>query len=156
MARPKRRIKGDRSFRKLLRRMPDTMRDEMVKALDDAGDMLLSEARSKVPVGTGKLQAGLSKKLLKGTLKLRVGLIGKARNRKLFYGRIVEFGRKAQTVNVTRRMKAGGRPYLMKVRAKAGRPFLYGNKDLRQRIRGHLNDYWNRVLTKAAQGVTDD
>jgi hypothetical protein len=150
----KRRIKGDRAVKRLLRRMPDAAREEMVKALDAAGDQLLAEAKGKVPKGrTGKLGGALKKRVLKGSLKLRVGLIGKVVNRKLYYGHIQEVGRKAQVVRVTRRR--GAKPYTMKVRKMDAKRFLYGHRELRQRIRAHLDNVWTNILRRAAMGESD-
>ena len=168
----KSRVRGDKSFRKLLKRMPETAQDEMVDALDDAGTVLLSAMKADVPRRTGALARGLSKKLLRGSMKLKVGFIGKGVNRKLFYGRIVEFGRRAQTVTVvrgtTRSKSASARsrrargvrlskPYKLRVRAMRGRPFVYSKRrDVRVVMNDLLRAYWDRVLSEAAQGITYD
>ena len=137
--------------------MPDDMKVEMGEQMELAGDALLNSMRADVPRKTGKLAAGLSKKVLKGSLNLKVGFIGKPINRRLFYGRIVEFGRKAQTVNVTRRIKSGGRAYQMRVRAMGARPFVYSKRTDLRRVMGELlRAYWDKVLARAARGDISD
>jgi hypothetical protein len=132
-----------------------------------------------VPARTGALRSGLSKKLLRGSMRLQVGIIGKPSNRRLFYGRIVEFGRKAQTVTV-RRLRKGGRKawlsaigagtasarskpdsltstYRMKVRGMRARPFVYTRRTaLRENINKRLAAFWKGALARASQGATDD
>ncbi len=145
------RLRGAGAFRRLLKSLPQTVHDEFAEILDDAGDELLAAMQAEVPVRTGKLRAGLKKQLLRASLRLRVGLLGTKRGRaSLFYGRIVEFGRKAQTVNVTRR----GAPYKMRVRAMAARPFVLKRRDaLRTSINSRIRTFWDRVLADAAGGV---
>ena len=167
----KSRLRGDKSFRKLLKRMPETAQDEMVDALDQAGTVLLKAMKADVPRRTGALAAGLLKKLLRGSMKLKVGFIGKGVNRKLFYGRIIEYGRRAQTVTVvrgtTRSRSASARsrgmmgryvkPYKLRVRAMRARPFVYSKRrDVRVVMSDLLRTYWDRVLSEAAQGITYD
>lgn len=143
--------------------------------LDPAGDELLSAMRADVPRRRGRLAAGLSKKLLRRSLKLRVGLIGKPINRRLFYGWIVELGRKAQTVIASRKgahRAVGGRiagrrmralaagtsgVYRMRVRAMPARHFVYSRRtELRGSINKRLNAFWNKTLAKAAAGASDE
>jgi hypothetical protein len=111
-------------------------------------------------------------------MRLQVGLIGKPINRRLFYGRIVQFGRKAQTVTVARRgvfaktIPLGGRmnkykavalknrisgTYRMRVRAMAARPFVFSPRtELRAAINKRIRDFWEGALRRAAQGASDD
>ena len=155
MASPaRRRVKGDRAFRKLLNRMPEAMRTEMLELLDGVGDELLGAMQADVPARTGSLRSALAKRLLRGSLRLRVGLVGRAVARRFFYGRIVELGRKAQTVRVTRK---GGRPYAMRVRGMAPRPFVQKRRGaMREAINRRINAFWDGALTKAAQGASDE
>jgi len=172
----RRRVQGDRAFRKLIRKMPDAIRDEMVAMMETAGDQILAAQRADVARRTGALAAALTKRVLRGSMRLRVGLLGKAINRRLFYARIVEVGRRAQTVTVSRRgahLAAGGRRigrrqralesgvrgvYQLRVPAKAPRPFVRSarTKALRDTMGGRLAGFWDRTLAKAAQGATDD
>lgn len=172
----RRRVKGDRAFKKLIKRLPQTVAKEMEIQLEAAGRDILAEQQAKVPTDTGKLRQALAMKLLPKTLRLRVGLLTKAVNKRFFYGRIVEFGRKAQTVIATRNgalspavRAAGGRSnnykalalkmkskgaYLMKIRGMAPRPFIYSID--RERIYEPFRKVWDRALAKAASGVTDE
>lgn len=153
----KRRVRGDRSFRKLLRQLPDEAKGEMAAVLDNAGDQLLSEMQADVPRRTGRLASGLSKKLLRSSLRLRVGIIGKPTARRLFYSHIVEGGRKAGSVMVRRRIGGTLALYRMRVRAMAARPFVFKRRSvLRATINRHITSYWERVLTRAAAGVGDE
>ena len=165
---PRRRTRGDRAFRKMLRRLPDTAREEMADVLDGAGGELVAAIKADTPVLTGALRRGISKKLSRRTLKLQVGLVGRPINRKLFYGRIVEFGRKAKTVMVQRRRAGanngyrGGRKraediattYRMRIKARAPHPFIYKRRDLlRNAIADRIKAFWNNTLTSAAAGA---
>jgi hypothetical protein len=166
-----RRVRGDRNFRNLLRRLPETVKLEVADAMDAGGTEMLEAQQAGVPRRFGRLAAGLSKRLLRGSLRLRVGLIGKPTNRRLFYGRIVEFGRKAQTVSVNR-FKPGARragygpkarrgavsSYQMRVPAMAPRPFMWTQRtrELRDTLGGRVTRIWERALRRAAGEVTDD
>jgi hypothetical protein len=103
------------------------------------------------------------------TLALRVGLMGKDRISKtknraqidLFYGRILEYGRKAQTVLVKRRTKKGGRvAYHLRVKPisrnrydfVAGRAMSFATS----KIRPTLKTIWERALFRASSGGGDE
>lgn len=146
-----RRVRGDRSFVRLLKQMSPAIQGEVETLLRETGAQVLTEQKSRVPVRTGALKQGLSMKVLPKSRRLQVGLIGKPVNRKLYYGRIVEFGRKGQTVRARR---AGGKPYLMKVRGMAPRPFVYSVN--REDIYSRFRSLWDRVLGRAAAGVSDE
>ena len=155
----RRRIKGDRSFRRLLRNLPDAARAELADAMEGGGRELLAAQQAAAPSRSGALRRGLSMKLLKGSLRLRVGLIGKAVNRRLFYGRIVEFGRKASNVVVRRLARRTGKAfsYRMRIPARAGRPFVYTKRtDLRSAFRERLTRFWERTLGRASGGTAND
>jgi hypothetical protein len=116
---PKRRIRGDRAFKRLIGKLPETVKGEMVVELNVLGRDQLARERSLVAKRSGKLGNALSFKVLPATLKLKVGLLGKPINKKLFYGRIIEFGRKSKVVDVVR----GG--LSSRVRAAGGRSNRY-------------------------------
>jgi hypothetical protein len=158
-------LKGASAVRKLLRQLPASVKEEMADALTDIGPDYLRAQQADAPVAArahrkgvepGALRAGLSWKVLRASLRLRVGLLGTKRGRaRLFYGFIVEVGRKAQTVTVTR--KAGVAPYKMRVRAMAPRPFVYKKRpELRTRLSNRLNQFWEHALAHAGEGVGDD
>jgi hypothetical protein len=163
------RLQGIISVRKLLKRLPDAVRQELIVQHHLTGREVLALQNAKVPRKTGALQRGLSMKVLPATGTLRVGLIGKPTNRRLFYGRIVQFGRKAQVVIATRKYaalaghKAFGRnyknaalkagikgTYRLRVPAMAGRNFIYPMT--REQIAAPYANIWVRALTKAGMG----
>lgn len=158
-------LQGASAFRKLLRQLPASARDEMADALTDIAPDYLRAQQADVPVAKaahrkgmepGALRAGLSWKVLRTSLRLRVGLLGTKRGRaRLFYGFIVEVGRQAQTVSVTR--KAGVAPYKLRVRAMAPRPFVYKKRpELRTRLNNRLSTFWEHALAHAGEGIGDD
>lgn len=160
-ARVRSQLQGVAGVRKMLRRLPESAKDEMVDALHDIAPEYLAAQQADAPVAAGAhrkgvepgaLRAGLSFKVLRKSLRLRVGLIGTKPGRaRLFYGFIVEIGRKAQTVSVTR--KAGVEPYKMRVRAMAPRPFVYKKRPaLRTRLQNRLNTFWQHALQHAGEG----
>ena len=173
------RIKGIGRFRRLLRRLPDVVRGEIIVELNVTGRGMLRAVRSRAPDLTGKLRAGLSSKVLPGSLRLQVGLIGTPAGRaKLFYGRIQDLGRKAQVVDVQRRRRvqlsrrdgstystlrtdARGRKeradivatYRMKVPAMEGKRFVTGRyPDLRATLKSNMRGIFARSLGKIAGG----
>ncbi|WP_076071724.1 HK97 gp10 family phage protein [Sphingomonas montana] len=175
------RVKGAAGVRKLLRALPDAARDGMADVLDDYGSKVLAAMRQDVAYKTGFLRSRLSKNLSRKSLRLKVGFIGKRANGaiklrgdqfvgKQFYGRFIEFGRKAQTVTVRRR-RAGGKglrngkkkaediaaTYQLRVRAQGARPFVFKKRAaLRGGLTTSLNTYWDDVLTAAASGASFD
>lgn len=166
----RRRVRGDRRFRKILNQMPAAIKEEMLAMLDKTGDQILAAQQQAVPVRTGTLRSALSKRLQKGIVRLRVGLVGKPINRRLWYARIVEGGRKAQTVTARRGGGAGGGrraknftwkvagTYQLRVSPLPPRPFIITarTKSLRDTMAGELKTYWDRVLKRAARGASDD
>jgi hypothetical protein len=164
----RRRVRGN--FRSLIKRLPDSVAEEFRAQLDKTGRQVLSRARQRGPVDTGALKSGLSYKVLPKSLKLKVGLIGKPTNRKLFYGRIVEFGRKAKRVAVNRSGRgirlSGNRFkrqaiakgvkgfYYLNVRAMAPRHFVYATP--RDAIYRPYQKLWGAAIHRAAQGATDE
>lgn len=155
-------LTGVAGVRKLIRQLPASVKEEMADTLADIGPDYLRAVQADTPVAAkahrpgaqpGALKAGLSYKVLRASLRLRVGLLGTKRGRaKLFYGFIVELGRKAQEVSVTR--KAGVAPYKLRVRAMAPRPFVYKKRpELRTRLSNRLNSFWEHALQHAGEGT---
>jgi hypothetical protein len=98
--------------------VPTAAQQEMVVELGIIGRELLDAQHHDVARDTGALDAALSLQVLGDGLKVRIGLLrgaraaGTSNGRKVkaraggpFYGGIVEDGRRAQTVLVTRRVK---------------------------------------------------
>lgn len=148
---------GVRETQRLFRRLPGAATDEMAGVMKRYGPKFLAAQRGNAPVRTGRLIAGLAVRFLRRTLRLRVGYIGKAINRKLFYGHIIQFGRKAQTVTVKRR-KGTNRPYALRVGPLAARPFVHGTRRvaaIRTQLYQDLQKFWGNVLAKASRGGFD-
>ncbi|RSV15193.1 hypothetical protein CA235_09665 [Sphingomonas sp. ABOLF] len=100
------RVKGLAEAHSMFGAVPAAARDQLgVELAIIARDILAAQKRD-APNETGKLEAGLQLHLQLEELRVRVGLLNLLRGRsKLFYGRIIEFGRRAQTVLVTRHLK---------------------------------------------------
>lgn len=159
MARRGSRLKGVKSTRRLFRAIPETMRSELVHVMQDSAPKIARQMQAHAPSRSGALRAGIKWKVLPKTLKMQVGLLGTKRGRaKLFYGWILNFGRKAKTVNARRRAPSGAvSSYLMKVRAYPAQHFVTGRyKDLRRDLNQRLRSVWDRVLRKAAKGTGDE
>lgn len=159
------RLKGLPRVRRIMRGMPDAMREEIADALEESGPELAAEMSGRAPNRTGALRAGIKWRVLRKTMRLRVGLIDAPRVRnKLFYSRILDLGRKAQTVTVNRRIAGVAQPgggkavegarvarYTMRVRAIAPKRFVTGRyPDLRAKINRRLRGIWSRALNKIA------
>jgi len=175
----RRRVRGDRAFKKLLTRLPAAVRDEMVETLQEGGVDILEMEQAGATVSKRE-RASLTVKVLPGALQLKVGLVGRPINRRLWWAKIIERGRKAQIVSVTRlhrgardvwlgRVRAWGvsarrKPgdlvsrYQMRVRALAPHPAVYAPQvlDARNTLGGKIVGFWERTLTRASAGVTDD
>ena len=167
------RVRGAISTRRLLKRAPDAMRAELASVMIAAGPEIAGAMRGRAPRGkTGNLVAGVAWKFYPSTLRLVVGFIGKKLNRQLFYARILELGRRAQTVTVTRGRSGGGKGrryrtkdgrvrtvgdfYQMRVTALTPRRFVYQPAtDLRRALSKRLNGIWDRVLQKLSGGGDD-
>lgn len=139
------------------------MRAEIAAEMAVGGNELLADMEANAPRNrSGRLRRGLRMVLSPKLLRLRVGIVGKAINRDLFYGRILNFGRKAQTVRVYRTGRnikpvgkgSDGRPYyLMKVTAlKAKRFVIRPRPELWKSFNARLSAKWNSVLKRAAGG----
>jgi hypothetical protein len=174
-------VKGAAGVRKLLRALPDAARDGMADVLDDYGSKALAAMRQDVAFKTGFLRSRLSKNLSRKSLRLKVGFVGKRANSaikpkgdqfvgKQFYGRFIEFGRKAQTVTVRRRRKGAkglrngtkkaediAATYQLRVKEMGARPFVFKKRTaLRSDLTTSLNKYWDNVLSAAASGASFD
>lgn len=136
-------LKGVASTRKLLRQVPQAAKDTMADILEASAPAFLAAMKADAPVKTGALRAALNAKVLRKSLRLRVGLVTASTGKKFFYGRILEFGRKAGTAS------RGG--------AIAPRPFVLKKRpDLRSALNRRLNKFWENTLIVAAAGVGDD
>lgn len=166
-------IKGARRVSRLMRKLPDALKANVATEIKLAGEQYLAAAKIDARHKTGALRRGLGMKITAKGLKVRIGIIGKALANRLFYGRILEFGRKARTVTVHRRVGAGagGRgffkrrsgvnrissTYTMHVRARAAEPFVTKRRPaLREAFRERLSDVWAKSLATVAGVGNDD
>lgn len=146
--------RGSKSARRLVRSIPEKMRAELVQALEEGGTEIERAVSARTPRRTGVLSSQLRKKVYPKTLRLRVGWFRGGKGSKAFIARILEFGRKAQTVPIRRGPRAGAK---MNVGPIAPKRFLYGPlTDLRGAFNRKLKGVWDRVLTQAAKGAGDD
>ncbi|MFA7505293.1 MAG: HK97 gp10 family phage protein [Burkholderiaceae bacterium] len=170
-------FRGIGRVRRMLRRLPDNVRKQMVGVLEGAGRGLKSAMRARAPKRTGALAQGIEYKVYPRSLRLRVGLLRtRAGRADLFYGRVQDLGRRQQTV-VVRRLIRGGRaewsgriaggsarasrkpndlltkPYPMKVPAMSAKRFVTGRfPDLRAAMRNGLKGVLARALRGSGGG----
>jgi hypothetical protein len=143
------RLRGDRDFRRLLKNMDQDIRGEIVVRLSLLGREMLPLVQASVPERTGALKRGVSMKFYPATLRLRIGLLSRPVARRLYYARIIEFGRKAQTVTAKRH----GKSYQLRVKAMAPRSFLFQpTRAVRSEFRRRLLGLWHETLRKASAG----
>lgn len=146
-------VRGIGPLRRLMKRLPDEMRNEMIVELHVLGRELVQRMIGAAPSRTGALRRGLSYKVFPKTLRLQAGLLGTKKGRsRLFYAYILDQGRRAQEVNVTRATtKVYAKP--MKVRAIAPMRFVTARKrEAEERARPALDQIYRRALSKAAGG----
>lgn len=147
-------LKGANSLRRMLRRLPDDMRKELGGELEKIGNRLLGRAKAETPVRTGRLRSALRAKVLVKSLQLRLGLIGKAERRRLFYGYILEQGRAAKTVMIKRGPRAGRQMQISPI-SRERYNYVFGRReDFRRNELGKMRDALERVLGRVAKGVT--
>jgi hypothetical protein len=175
---PKRYVRGDRAFGRLIKQLPQTVTNEIRQQLNQTGRTALALEQRRVSVRTGAVKNALSYKVPPVRLQLKVGLIGKPLNRRLFYGWIVEWGRKASVVTVTRAgtlgraqaaglnvrggaykdvaLSAGiGGAYQLHVKPLPPRHFVYV-AGVREQLYAPYKSIWNNALKRAAAGAGGD
>jgi hypothetical protein len=166
-----RRVRGIGKVRRQMKGLPDAMAEQLRSVLKSGGRALKSAISSKAPKGrTGRLRAGIDFKVYPKTVRMRVGLLKtKAGRSELFYGRIQDLGRTAQTKSLRYRVanpKGGIRKlagkrvpaksvshYPMHIRAMAGKKFVTGSyPQLRQAIGASVRGIWARALDSGEGG----
>jgi len=158
-ARVRSQLQGAKSFRRLLKGIPDEMRLEMAHVLEDVGPKLARAVQANAPSKTGALRAGIKWKVLRRSLRLQVGLLGSKRGRaKLFYGYILNYGRKGEPVFTKRKTKSGKiSTYTMKTKYRKGDHFVTGRyPDLRNMTTARLKNIWDRVLARVSARAGDE
>ena len=156
----KSRVKGAASFRRLIKALPDSAHDKLLGFLNAAGPVLKEQIQSQLPVlasprpdrTAGALRASIKFKVTPATLNLKVGELTK--RDVLFYGHILDGGRKGGTVPIKRGKRAG---LTMKTSPLRG---LYVLSRARATfINGSLPGYrtlMDQILQDAARGAGDD
>jgi len=146
-----RRVQGAGRIKSILRGMPKAFRDEMVDVFNRGGASLKYLMQRRAPSRTGRLRQGIDFKVWPRSLTLKVGLLGTKSGRSdLFYGRIQDLGRKAQTVRARR---ANTAPYELRVRGMPGKKFITGQMPgLRQAIRERTRGVFGRALRRISGG----
>lgn len=154
-------IAGLIRFRRIMRRLPDTVAGEVIVELNVTGRQIAAVMQARTPRKSGRLVAGESYKVFPRTLRLQVGLLNSRRGGDpLFYGRIQDLGRKAQVVMVQRRIRRNvmkfTKRYSMNVRAMKGKRFVTGRfTELRRTLNQNLRGIFSRALAKAAGGSSE-
>jgi hypothetical protein len=150
----RRRLKGDRSFKRLLKQMVPAIREECEKRLEEFGKEMASVQRQsgRFVNRSGSLRTSISYQVLRQSLKVKIGIIGKALNKKLFYGRIIEFGRKGGGRGIKRKSPK----YMAGVGRTRPEQFIYGHSDQHESFKSSFNNYWDRVLSRASRGTGDE
>jgi Bacteriophage HK97-gp10, putative tail-component len=148
---------------------------DLLKAIGREG---AKQQKAAAPERTGALREGITFEALIDKLRVRIGLLNTKRGKsKLFYGRIVNFGRRQQTVVVQRRRRVDGRlrlegnrkrvsdlvtfrsgtgagttSYTMKVRGRAPAPFIDApGSSFEGLARNRLSEFWSQALARAGR-----
>jgi len=147
----RRHVEGQEDVRKILRGLPDASRDEIVSTLEASADEIRPIMVERAPRRSGDLQSGILSRVNRQSMTARIGLIGPPKQRRsLFYGRILDLGRRAQDRWVTRRMPSGNRSrYLMRISAIAPKKFVTGRfPEARATLQDKLRGVWGRILAR--------
>jgi len=147
-----------------LDRLPDETRGRLAWLLAELGTEVSAAQKAALASkthGTGFLSGGLGVDVLLERLRVRIGLLALQAGRRSsrYYGRFVEFGRRAQTVRVIRGTSASPKSasvrrkhnqrvrgaYTLRVRAMAPREFIF-LPDLEARADRRLADFWSEIL----------
>jgi hypothetical protein len=171
-----RRVRGDRAFARIVKQLPDSVTQEIRKQLTATGQMLLLRTQARAPVYDGKprkgivpgaLKAGLSFRVAPVRLQMKVGLVGKAINQRLFYGGLVEYGHRIgyaghKLPRLEKITAKGIHGRLLRARRRADirlngvppHPFLHTISW--QEIDAPFRKMWGLALRDAASGASDD
>ena len=154
----KSRIHGFRQTKKLIRNIDAAARAEISDVLEYTGPRLQNLIKLRTPVRTGALSRGIKYRVLKKSLSLKVGVLGSPKNRgKLFYGYILNFGRKGGPAKANRKTKSGRSNYTVNVKRLPASKFVTGaGRFIRPELQPHLDFVWDRILRRASRGTGDD
>lgn len=151
---PFRTSKGVRRIKRIMRNLPDAAQAELVGVLEKTGPRLVNLIKARTPVRTGALSRGIKFRVARRGLKLRAGVLGSLKALgKLFYGYILNWGRKAGPVKARRRTKNGTSNYMLNVKGITGSRFVTGaGKQIGTEVQPQLQSIWTRILNRAAGG----
>jgi hypothetical protein len=155
-------LKGFTETEAWLSGLEASTRAKLAELLAEFGVEVSAAQKAAVARATGHLAAGLGVDLLLDRLRVRIGLLSlKSGRNSRYYGRFVEFGRRAQTVRVirgtsaskrsasARRKRAAGadlrKPYSLRVKPMAPRPFV-NLPGIDERLARRTADFWSGVL----------
>lgn len=140
--------------------LPQVVKDQITALLGEASVAILADERSAAaPARTGKLESSLTVQDMASELRARIGLMG-AGAKSAWYGRVINFGRKAQVVIVQRRRIGAaktlrhrrkriediGATYALHVTALPARDFVdFSRPAVDAQITSALNALWPRV-----------
>lgn len=150
------RTKGAASLRRLLRRLPDAMRDGLADELRAIGNRLLGRAKAETPRRSGRLAAALRVRVAAKTLMLTLGLLSKSDRRRFFYGYILDEGRAAKQVTIKRGPRAGSTMRISPI-ARERYNFVFGRRrDFQENEIPKLRGVLERVLSQVSRGSGND
>lgn len=154
------RLTGADAAAALFDALPEAAKGELADKLGGIAQDVLRAQRLAVLKRTGKLSAALSIRLMIDRLKVRIGLLDMKGKNRPWYGIIVNFGRKAQTVAVTRRAPGQSRlrskaaslvqRYSMRVSELPPHEFIAPPSATDDAsIDSWLRDFWDNALRRA-------
>lgn len=144
-------VTGTQKVVAAIRRIPAAVREEVEAAIVQAADLVLRDMQSLAPKDTGALAAALTKAIGESGLSARIGLPTDVLASDFYYARFLEFGTKGGEVSYRRR--GSPKSYVMRVPARAPRPFMGPALDLnREQIEALIRDAVTRGMERAKTG----
>jgi hypothetical protein len=145
-------------------RLPDAAREQMAESLNEIGQAAVALQRSAVPRRTGALASTLDIQVSLGVLRVRAGILNVRSNKSgghgagigrasdVFYGIIIEYGRKAGE-KVVRRRNPSGTYSTMRARwtALAARPFVHVESGIQAQVQALRDNFWNGALARVGE-----
>lgn len=154
MARRRSGIDGIAAAQRFIKALPDAAQDEIYVVLDEGSMDIQRLMAGRAPYRRGALRAGIRRKLSRSNLTAAIGLVGsKQERRRLFYGRILDLGRRAQIAKAVRRTPSGGLSrYFVRVRVIPAKRFVTGTWDVaRNVIATKVGAIWGRIVSRASR-----
>ena len=157
------RLAGDFKLRGTLRRIHQTMDNEVKVAMQEGANRILESMRDFVPKDTGEGAAALTAFVSKSGLDAQIGLRGKKANKRFFYLRFIEYGTKGyiggkRSGNRNKRAtnKTDGSHFFGKypdIPARPAHPWLRPAYDVnREFVLANIRAAVTRTLKKASEG----